>query len=163
MIRFPVALVACVLIPLAEPASAQAAALKDAGWIAGCWEARAGNRVTMEMWMPPAGNLMIGGSRTTAGGVVREFEHLRLRENDGAVIYTAIPSGQSKTDFTATIVSDTLLVFENLQHDFPQRIAYHRRGPDSIMARVEGMRADRTTRGFSIPLRRSSCILPLEP
>ncbi|MGH2610654.1 MAG: DUF6265 family protein, partial [Tepidiformaceae bacterium] len=29
-------------------------------WLAGCWELRRGARVTLEMWMPPAGGLMLG-------------------------------------------------------------------------------------------------------
>ena len=48
------------------------------GWLAGCWELRQGARVTLEMWMPPAGGLMLGASRTLVNGRVREFEQLRL-------------------------------------------------------------------------------------
>lgn len=81
----------------------------------------------------------------------------------GALVYTAIPSGQRETEFTSTIVSDTLLVFENLQHDFPQRLACYGKGADSIVARVEGPRAGGTTRGFSIPMRRASWTMPAEP
>jgi hypothetical protein len=136
---------------------AQGDPLGQAGWLAGCWEAGAGNRVTLEMWMPPAGGLMIGGSRTVAGGVARAFEHLRLRAVDGGLVYTAIPSGQQETAFTSVVVSDTLLVFENLEHDFPQRIIYRQAGADSVVARVEGPGRDGATRGFDIRFGRARC------
>jgi len=31
------------------------------------------------------------------------------------------------------------VVFENLRHDFPQRIIYRRVSEDSLIARIEGM------------------------
>lgn len=142
---------------LASPGLAQSGALARAGWLAGCWEAGTGNRVTLEMWMPPAGGLMIGGSRTVAGGAARAFEHLRLRAMDDRLVYTAIPSGQQETAFTSVVVSDTLLVFENLEHDFPQRIIYRKQGADSVVARAEGPGRDGATRGFDIPFGRTRC------
>lgn len=139
------------------PGHAQGDPLDQAGWLAGCWEAGTGNRVTLEMWMPPAGGLMIGGSRTVAGGAARAFEHLRLRAMDDRLVYTAIPSGQQETAFTSVVLSDTLLVFENLEHDFPQRIVYRKRGADSVVARAEGPGRDGATRGFDIPFGRTRC------
>jgi hypothetical protein len=148
---------------LTAPVSAQAELLGRAGWLSGCWESRAGERVTNEMWLPPAGDLMVGAGRTTVGPSARAFEHLRLRAVEGSLVYTAIPSGQRETDFTSTTVSDTLLVFENLQHDFPQRIIYRRVGADEIAARIEGPGPDGATRGFDIPLRRVSCTVSPPP
>lgn len=150
-------LAASTLAALASATAAQERLARQAGWLAGCWEARGGARVTLEMWMPSAGGLMIGGSRTTVEGSARQFEHLRLHASEGKLVYTAIPSGQQQTAFTSTAVSDTLLVFENLHHDFPQRIMYRRRGADSVVARAEGPRSDGTTRGFDLPMQRVAC------
>jgi hypothetical protein len=126
-------------------------------WLAGCWELRSGSRVVLEMWMPPLGDLMLGASRTLVGATTREFEHLRIRSEAGKLVYTALPSGQRETSFPATAVSDTAVTFENPTHDFPQRIAYRRRGADSLIARVEGPGPNNTTRGFDLPMRRASC------
>lgn len=141
----------------AAPAAAQDDLLRQAGFLAGCWEARGGDGVTMEMWMPPAGDLMVGGGRTTVAGATRDYEHLRLHSRNGTLVYTAIPSAQRETSFTATKVSDTLLIFENLEHDFPQQIIYRRVGADSLVARIEGPGPNQTTRGFDIPMGRVSC------
>lgn len=88
---------------------------------------------------------------------VRAFEHLRLHAREGRLTYTAIPSGQRETAFVSTTVSDTVLVFENPQHDFPQRIAYRRVGADSLSARVEGPGPDGATRGFEVRMGRMEC------
>jgi hypothetical protein len=142
------------------PAAGQAApaeALDRLGWLAGCWELRAGARTTTEMWMPPAGGMMIGGSRMVVAGVTREFEHLRLTARGDTVVYTALPSGQSETHFRSTSVSATEVAFENRAHDFPQVIRYRRVGNDSLVARIEGPGSDNTVRGIDFPMRRASC------
>ena len=72
----------------------EGARLEHAGWLAGCWELRAPGRATLEMWMPPGGDLMLGASRTISGTAVSEFEHVRIRAEGGRLVYTALPSGQ---------------------------------------------------------------------
>lgn len=49
-----------------------------------------------------------------------------------------------------------VVTFENLAHDFPQRVIYRRAGADSLIARVEGTRAGQP-RGFDFPYRRVAC------
>ena len=144
----------------ASPLTAQSPAtpldVNGASWLAGCWELRAGARVTQEQWMAPLGGAMLGMSRTVARDTVREWEHLVIGPRDGSIAYTAKPSRQLETVFPATQLSDSLLVFENLAHDFPQRIMYRRRGADSVVARIEGPRNGQT-RGIDFPMRRASC------
>jgi len=125
-------------------------------WLAGCWELNRGNLLATEMWMAPSGGMMLGASRTVAGSTVREWEQVRLTARDGRVVYTASPSGQSQTDFTATVVSDSGFTVENPAHDFPQRIIYKRRGADSLIARIEG-NTPGGPRGSDYPMRRVRC------
>ena len=143
---------AAAAAPLSGQARIPAAAL---GWLAGCWEFRQGSRVTLEMWMPPAGGLMLGASRTTVSGRVREYEQLRLAWPHDTLIYTALPSGQQETSFKGLAVSDSGFTVENPSHDFPQRISYRKRGADSLLARIEG-----GTRGIDFPMRRVRCGVP---
>jgi hypothetical protein len=133
--------------------------LSRLGWLAGCWERRSRQgAVTIEMWMPPGGNLMLGASRTVSGGAIREFEQLRLTSpDDTSVVYTALPSGQREASFRSTSVTDSGFTVENPSHDFPQRIIYRRRGADSLVARIEGPGQGGTTRGIDFPMRRVPC------
>jgi hypothetical protein len=125
-------------------------------WLGGCWELRQGTRVTLEMWMAPEGGLMLGASRTVRGGVVREFEQLRLALRGDTLVYTAIPSGQRETDFKSLAIADSGFTVDNPANDFPKRIIYRRRGADSLIARIEGPGTNRT-RGIDYPMRRVAC------
>ena len=146
-------LILAPLVLLAAPLAAQSSAIDRAGWLAGCWELRTPTRLTIEMWMPPAGGMMLGASRTTMGERVREFEQLRLVTHGDTLVYHASPSGQAPTDFRSVLpIVAGELVFENPAHDFPQRIRYRRISTDSLVARVEA-----GARGFDIPMRRVSC------
>lgn len=132
-------------------------AIDKAGWLSGCWESKSDRRTIIEMWMAPAGGMMLGGSRTVAAnGTVREFEHLRMRAVGDTIVYTALPSGQNATDFRG-IPGDDVLVIENPKHDFPTRITYRKVGSDSASARVEGPGQGGALRGFDVPMKRVSC------
>src|SRR6266545_1282866 len=82
--------------------AAQGNSIQLLSWLAGCWELKHGTRTTLEMWMPPDGGLMLGASRTTVSGAVREFEQVRLRAEGGRLIYTALPSSQAEASFNST-------------------------------------------------------------
>ena len=127
------------------------------GWLAGCWESRTGDRVTLEMWSPPAGDLMIGAGRTVVAAQARAFEHLRIRGTAEGIVYTAIPSGQTETDFTSTSITTDGFVVENPDHDFPTRITYRRSGDDAFTARVEGPGDDGSMSGFESAFERIDC------
>jgi len=151
--------VATILALLAAPGQAsaqQSAIIESSAWIAGCWERRSGQSVTEEQWMPPRGGAMLGMSRTVRDGRLVEYEFLRLFERDGRLVYHATPSRQTPTEFTSTATSDTLAVFENPAHDFPQRIIYRRQGSDSLIARIEGP-GPGGTRGVDFRFARAQC------
>lgn len=143
------------LVPHA--ASGQAAPrLAGLGWLAGCWERTAGTRVVEEQWMRPRAGLMLGAGRTVEGDSVVEFEQVRIVERGGRLVYAAAPSGQPPAEFESIAAPDSAVTFENLGHDFPQRISYRRVGADSLMARIEGLRGGRV-RGIDFGYRRASC------
>lgn len=147
---------ACLLL-LCRPAAAQAPASVDpAAWLAGCWVMQRGQTVIEEQWMAPSGGTMLGMARTIKDGKLDEYELLLLRAKDGRVDYEAHPMMQPVSVFTATIVSDTLVQFENPRHDFPRLIAYRRRGTDSLIARIAAGPAPGDNQ-FLFPYRRTAC------
>ena len=154
-------LAATTLIPMSA-ALGQVTPLARASWLAGCWELRAPNRVTLEMWMPPLGDMMLGSSRTTVGARTSEYEMLRLKVEGERLQYIALPSGQKETVFPSIELTDTSLVFENTAHDFPQRISYRRRGADSIVAAIEGP-GPNGVRRISFGFLRTTCLTATPP
>lgn len=130
--------------------------IADAAWLAGCWRMDAGSIAMEEQWMSPAGGAMLGMNRSLRGGEFRGYELLILKPVDGRLIYEAHPSGQEPAEFASSHVSDTLLVFENPAHDFPQKLVYHRSRADSIVARVFGAVGDEKP-AFEVPFERVAC------
>jgi hypothetical protein len=125
-------------------------------WLAGCWELQGRNAaVTHEMWLPPAGGLLLGASRTVRGDSVLSYEAMRIQEHGDTLVLTSNPSGQTQASFRTTIFGPPI-VFENAQHDFPQRISYRPVGADSLIARIEGTR-NGALRGIDYPYGRVPC------
>ncbi len=149
---------ALLLLCLAPPsASAQAApTVTQLGWLAGCWEQADGPRLIEEQWMRPRAGLMLGISRTVVNDSLREYEQVAVFERSGHLVYAATPARQPPAEFESLTVSDSAVTFENLVHDFPQRVSYRSRGPDSLVARIEGIRNGRL-RGVDFPYRRAAC------
>lgn len=129
------------------------ATIDQAGWVAGCWSRQAGERSTEEYWLKPAGGTMFGVSRTIAKGQTREYEYLRIVEQNGTLAYIALPSGQKEATFTLASIKPDEMVFENPKHDFPTRITYQRQPDGSLKARIEGT-MNGQPRGIDFPMRR---------
>jgi len=51
--------------------------------------------------------------------------------------YEAHPSGQPSAVFLSREITDSSVVFENAEHDFPQRVGY-RRSESGVAAWIEG-------------------------
>ncbi len=125
-------------------------------WLSGCMELRSGPRLIEEQWTSPRGGLMLGMSRTSRNDSILEFEQIRIESRPDGLYYVASPSRQATTEFKATAVLDSSVVFENPSHDFPQKISYRMSGRDSIVASIEGPRGGQT-RSLAYPYRRVSC------
>jgi hypothetical protein len=125
-------------------------------WLAGCWENRDGDRLIEERWMPARGGVMLELGRTSRGDSLIDYEFVILRLTGEKPAYEAHPAGQPVETFPAKVVSDTSVIFENLAHDFPQRVGYDRRGSDSLLGWIEGDVGGRTRR-VEFPYQRVKC------
>lgn len=125
-------------------------------WLQGCWETTSGRATIEEQWMAPRGASMIGMARTVRDGQLVEYEVVVVREDAGRLVYDAHPSGQAPAVFRATSLTDTSIVFENREHDFPQKITYQWTRPDTLQAWVEGPVGGQARR-FDFNYRRVAC------
>ena len=147
---------AVAALVLGGSASGPTARVTQVAWLAGCWEQASGSRLVEEQWTRPRGGLMLGLGRTVRGDTLVEYEQTRIFERGERLVYGANPSGQAPAEFQSIELSDSSVTFENLGHDFPQRVMYRRRGADSLVARVEGMRGGKL-RGVDFPYARVAC------
>lgn len=138
-------------------ASASEPEIAKLSWLSGCWASTRAERGSGEHWTILAGETMLGTSRTVKNGKTLEFEFMELRYlSDGKLAFIAHPSDQRTTVFPVLRITDSDVVFENPQHDFPQRVAYARDGDLKLSARVEGCR-NGELRVIEFPMSRVTC------
>ena len=130
--------------------------LEDFVWLAGCWENDRAGRMSEERWTKPKAGMMLGTGQTLKDGKTVEFEFMRIHEEKGEIFYTAKPSGQPEASFKLVSHKDGKAVFENPQHDFPQRVIYGKQSDGSLLARIEG-EMNGQKRGIDFPFNRAKC------
>ena len=155
---FLVLVVLSILSPCSRASQdAAAPALLDRlVWLSGCWEGTDAGRQYREHWMKPAGDAMLGVSQTVVRGKTTEYEFLQIRQETGGVFYVAKPSGQAEASFRLIDHGADRAIFENPDHDFPQRIIYRLEADGGLVARIEG-REHGTTKEFDYPMIRVRC------
>jgi len=144
---------------VADVAMAQQPTVDRVAWLQGCWRSTRGEATVEEQWMAPRAGTMLGMGRTVRGGKLVEYELVLIKEQEGALAYEAHPSGQPTATFKAATVSDGSVVFENPQHDFPQRVGYRRNGADALDAWIEGQ-ANGKSRRVDFSYQRARCDAP---
>lgn len=119
---------------LPEPVSISALA-----WLAGSWGGTQDGVASEEHWTSAAGDGLVGMHKDVKAGKMTGFEFLRV-EVDGQrrICYVSMPGGAPPTSFCAVEVGERRVVFENREHDFPQRILYWLDGEGRLHARIEG-------------------------
>lgn len=159
-----------ILIALACVVPAHAQTLDDLAWLKGCWRTEAPRQAengsqTTEVWIDPPGPFMVGYSFTEGEGAVQGWEHMRIDAADGGrPRFVASPAGAPPVAFrmTETITLDDpaqIATFENVEHDYPQRITYQRNGNRLIatISKIDG------SDPYTYAYRRFTCPAALRP
>jgi len=124
-----------LLLTLAVPLSASPK-LEDLSWMTGHWTATIDGWAMEEVWLAPAGGMMLGMHRDVKGAK-SSFEFLRIASTPDGLAYLAQPSGRPVTAFALVEATPARAVFANPKNDFPQRITYTL-VEGRLCARVEG-------------------------
>jgi hypothetical protein len=108
-------------------------------WIADRWVCKDGENVTYENWVKSGDTLFSGESYTVRDGDTVFTEQLKIEKLGDDVFYTAIVKhNPGPVSFKLVELDDNKAVFENPEHDFPNRITYELRDNSVLYARVEG-------------------------
>lgn len=132
-----VALLACLdALPCGGTGSGS---VQDLGWLEGCWSGVDGGVEMEEHWTSASGGALLGMHKDVQDGRMVAFEFPRIVVvPEKGVCYLANPNDAGVTQFCAIEIAARRAVFENRQHDFPQRILYWRTEDERLHARIEG-------------------------
>lgn len=126
------------------PAAARAAANDDTtaidrlSWMSGSWASDSAGVRIEEHWMAPRGGMMVGMHRDVIQERAVSFEFFRIETDSAGLVYQTSPRGRLATPFRMKEAGAHRVVFENLAHDFPQRILYWLDAQGRLNARIEG-------------------------
>ena len=132
--------------------------IADFGGMAGCWEQRddAKKMLISEQWMSPAGTSILGIGRTVKNDKTTDWEFTRIEKRPDGIFYVAKPKENTdETAFKLIRSSKTEFVFENKEHDFPQRVIYTLLGTKMI-GRIEGDNNGKFL-GIDFPMNKVKC------
>jgi hypothetical protein len=121
-----------------EACATEPAGLESLAWMAGAWTMEKDGVTTRETWLSPMGGTMAGVTQTNRPGRAADVEFATISNEPAGVTFTARVKGQPPTPFVLKPSADGEAVFENLKHDFPQRVIY-RRCESDMCARIEGV------------------------
>lgn len=129
------------LITLCAWTTKQTNDIKKAEWLIGTWENTTPKGSIYETWGKASDKELIGKSYIIKEKDTIIFENIRLAQEQDGLFY--IPTVKNQNDglpvrFALKKISETQLVFENPQHDFPQIISYTRVCADSLIAETSG-------------------------
>lgn len=110
-------------------------------WLLSEWKNIAPDEEYYETWIKTNDTLFTGSGFIISSGDTVFSETIALRQDGVNIFYIPTVSGQNNAQPVSfkLIASDNGdFVFENKEHDFPQRIIYSNPEPDSLYARIEG-------------------------
>jgi hypothetical protein len=136
---FSIALVGLTI--LCAWATKQTNDIPKAKWLIGTWENKTQRGSIYETWSKTNENEFSAISYIVKEQDTIVFETIRLVQEQEGLFY--IPTVKNQNDglsvrFSTKTISETQLVFENPQHDFPQIISYTLVSADSLIAEISG-------------------------
>lgn len=123
----------------------QANTIENFSWLVGKWQLTENNLEVFEEWKFK-GDELVGCGFTQTPTRSDTTEYLIIKSISSKIVYIASPVNQFPTLFNLTALSDTGFVFENTEHDFPQKIIYKYMSNDAIQASVEGYKDNKFLR-----------------
>ncbi|MEM9022341.1 MAG: DUF6265 family protein [Bacteroidota bacterium] len=134
----PFILIAAALL-FAGTARAQAdhrlAALE---WLLGEWQRTTAKGTMYEHWERSGKDLWLGKVYRVQGQDTTMIESLRLEHMGPYVVFVSMVGNQVPVLFTLVRQEAGAWVFENTEHDFPQRVVYSTPKPGHLHAWIEG-------------------------
>jgi hypothetical protein len=107
----------------------------------GTWRMKTSKGFLYEEWASSPAVILAGKSYRLNGQDSVILERLQIARRADGIYYESMVTGQNQgrtVGFRLVQSEAGKFEFENLQHDYPQRIIYRLVTPDSVVARIEG-------------------------
>ncbi|MDA3952820.1 MAG: DUF6265 family protein [Bacteroidales bacterium] len=119
------------------------AKIENASWLIGQWQNNTTKGNLQEIWEKKNDSTLNGISFFIVGKDTISSETISLEERSNELFYIPIVKNQNDGQaikFRLTSLTTNQLVFENPNHDFPQKITYNQISNDSLIAVISGIK-----------------------
>jgi len=116
--------------------------IEKMNWLLGEWGHTSKEGALAENWIKDNDSVYKGESFFIIEKDTVFSEYINLAEANGKLTYTVSVKGQNDEKpvaFTMTSSNDKTTVFENTEHDFPNKITYNKINNDSLVAVISGI------------------------
>lgn len=131
-----------ILVGFYSNIKAQQAPLRIFSFVLGSWEMQTPKGKIVEQWSVGADKTLSGKSyRINMKGDSVLTEVLQIRTIGKDIFYCSTVANQNNGKeicFKLISTKDQIYIFENKEHDFPQRIVYQNKGKSELLAWIEG-------------------------
>ena len=114
---------------------------KEIDWLLGNWTSEFPEGYVIESWEKKNDLTFKGISNVIMGGDTVSSEAITIKNEEFQTVCIPIvknQNGSKPIKFTLTSFKDNHLVFENPEHDFPQKIVYKKITKDSLLVEISG-------------------------
>ncbi|MBC7749096.1 MAG: hypothetical protein H7Z76_11080 [Methylotenera sp.] len=141
----------CLILALAsckEDKSRTYEKINAANWLLGNWESKSVEGNLTESWKKANDSTFQATSYFIKEKDTLHFETIILEQKGEKVTYYATVQGQNEDKpiaFKLKTAAEKELLFENLQHDYPQKINYTPITADSLVVKISGMQQGKSS------------------
>jgi hypothetical protein len=129
----------CFLISNVEAQPPVFSDLNSLNWLAGEWKSTGAKTTSFEVWKRVSDRTFEGESYYIKDGEKTVAEYLRIELFGSEIFYTSrVSHNKYPVPFKLVKAENKTFTFENVDHDFPQRIIYKLKEDGSLHARIEG-------------------------
>jgi hypothetical protein len=136
-----ISLLFVIFFSLISTTNAQNIKLKKLYFLIGSWEMNKGKGKLIETWKKGNNELLGASYQVNITGDSTLTETIVLKEVNGQLHFIVTgyeKNNQGTTSFKLMSYQKNHFIVENKAHDFPQRISYHLRANNSLLAYIEG-------------------------
>lgn len=115
--------------------------VENANWLIGRWENNSAEGNLSEFWTKANDSTLLGESYFAIKSDTVFGEKVELSQRGNDFIYEARVAKQNDekpVPFKLTSSSEKEMIFENPEHDYPNKIVYQKVGNDSLVAEIFG-------------------------
>jgi len=131
--------------------------IRKALWLIGEWQHQTARGILYERWKQTSNTSLAGKSYYLNNKDTTVLETITIKQDKQNLWYIPTVTGQNNgkaVSFKLTEITIDKMVFENPEHDFPQKITYRRITADSLVAAISGM-VNGKLKQQDFPMRRS--------